>query len=93
MTLTLPASTVGEPRFDLETSYVADRDEGFLDRFKGSEFEREAQLKAIEQMTTAATGESNLIDLAEGSTVEMLRGLFDALGYTNITITFDEDPR
>jgi len=90
VTVTLPAPTVGEPRLDLETSYVAGRDDGFFDRFKGSDLEREAQLKAIEQMTTAATGEGNLIDLAKESTTAMLRGLFGSLGYTDIAITFDE---
>ena len=90
VTVKLPAPTVDEPALDLETSYVADRDEGFINKFKGSDLEREAQLKAIEQMTTAATGEGKLIDLAKESTTAMLRGLFGSLGYTNITITFDE---
>ncbi len=87
--VTLPAPTVGKPRLDLETSYVAHRDKGFINRFKGSDLEREAQLKAIQQMTTAATGEGNLIALAEESTTAVLRGLFGSLGYTNITIAFD----
>ena len=41
-------------------------------------------------MTAAATGEGKLIDLAKESTTAMLRGLFGSLGYTDITITFDE---
>lgn len=86
----LPAPTVAEPRLDLESSYVAHRDEGLINKFKGSDLEREAQLKAIEQMTTAAAGEGKLIDLAKESTTAMLRGLFGSLGYTDITITFDE---
>ena len=90
LTVALPVPTVGEPRLDLESSYVAHRDRGLINGFKGSDLEREAQLKAIEQMTTAATGEGNLIDLAKESTTTMLRGLFGSLGYTNITITFDE---
>lgn len=92
VTVNLPAPTVGEPRLDLETSYVADHDRGFIDGFQRSDLEREAQLKAIEQMTTAATGAGNLVDLAKESTTAMLRGLFGSLGYSNITITFDEDP-
>ena len=90
VTVNLPAPTVDEPALDLKTSYVAHRDEGFINKFKGSDLEREAQLKAIEQMTAAATGEGKLIDLAKESTTAMLRGLFGSLGYTNITITFDE---
>jgi hypothetical protein len=90
VTVNLPAPTVGEPRLDLETSYVAHRDEGLISKFRGSDLEREAQLKAIKQMTAAATGEGKLIDLAKESTTKTLRGLFSSLGYTNMTITFDE---
>jgi hypothetical protein len=89
-TVTLPKPTVGEPQLDLKTSYFADREKGFIDRFKGSDLEQKAQLEAIEKMTTAATGTHNLIDLAEKSTTEMLNGLFGSLGYTDITVNFDE---
>ena len=41
-------------------------------------------------MTTASSGEGMLIDRAEENTSAMLRGLLEALGYTSITITFDE---
>lgn len=90
VTVTLPAPMVGEPVLDLENSYVYDLDEGFITRFKGSELEREAQLKAVEQMTTAATGEDKLVDMAKQSTTASLSGLLGALGYTNIKISFDE---
>ena len=90
VTIRLPAPTADQPVLDLENSYVANHDEGLINRFKGSELEREAQLKAVEQMTTAATGEGMLIDRAKENTTAMLRGLFGSLGYTNITITFDE---
>lgn len=90
VTVKLPAPTLGEPVLDLENSYVANHDEGFIDKFRGSELEREAQLTAVEQMTTAATGEGSLMDLAEQNTTAMLRGLLGSLGYTDITITFDE---
>lgn len=91
VTIRLPAPRVDKPRLDLEHSYVADHDKGFTDRFKGSDLEREAQLEAVEKMTTAATGEGRLTDLAKQSTTTMLRGLLGALGYTDITIIFDED--
>ena len=90
VTVRLPAPTVDKPVLDLENSYVVNHDEGLINRFKGSELEREAQLKAVDQMTTAATGEDTLIDLAKTNTTAMLRGLFSSLGYTRITITFDE---
>jgi hypothetical protein len=90
VTISLPAPTADKPVLDLENSYVASHDEGLINRFSGSELERDAQLKAVEQMTTAATGEGTLIDLAKTNTTAMLRGLFGSLGYTKITITFDE---
>ncbi len=90
VTVRLPAPTVDEPVLDLETSYVVEHEEGLATRFKGSDLEEEAQLKAVEQMTAAATGEGMLIDLAETNTILMLRGLLGAPGYTDITITFDE---
>lgn len=90
VSVSLPAPTVGEPVLDLESSYVFEHDEGFIDDlFTGSEIEREAQLKAVDQMTAAATGDDKLVDMAKESTASMLRGLLGALGYTDITITFD----
>jgi hypothetical protein len=92
-TIRLPAPTAGKPTLDLATSYVADHDEGLLNRFKGSDLEREAQLKAVTQMSATAASEDLLIDKAKANTTAMLRGLFGSLGYTDITVTYDEDPR
>lgn len=89
-TIELPAPTVGEPVLDLETSYVVNRDKGLVDKFKGSDIEKEAQLTALEQMTEAATGEGLLLDRAKENTVAMLEGLLGALGYTEVTVTFAE---
>ncbi len=88
----LPAPRVGDPRLNLKTSYVAVRDEGFITKFKGTESERKAQLEAIERLSAVASGEGDLVELAQESTTAMLRGLFGSLGYTDITITFDESP-
>lgn len=92
VTIRLPAPTADKPVLDLENSYVASHDEGIINKFKGSEVEREAQLKAVAQMTTAATGEGMLVNRAKENTSAMLRGLFGSIGYTSITITFDKDP-
>jgi hypothetical protein len=88
----LPAPTADEPVLDLKNSYVANHDEGLINRFSGSELERDAQLKAVAQMTTAAHSQDMLIGRAKDNTSAMLRGLFGALGYTSIKVTFDEDP-
>lgn len=89
----LPAPRVEAPVLDIENSYVADRNEGLVSRFKGSDLEREAQLRAIEQITDAATGTDELTRLAEDNTSAMLNGLFGSLGFTDVTITFDEPGR
>ena len=93
VTIRLPAPTAGKPTLDLATSYVAEHDEGLLNRFKGSDLEREAQLRAVTQMSATAASEDLLIDKAKANTTAMLRGLFGSLGYTDITVTYDEDPR
>ncbi|MFK5584165.1 DUF4230 domain-containing protein [Serinicoccus sp. LYQ131] len=91
VTITLPAPTADRPVLDLENSYVAHRDEGLVTRFRGSELERDAQLRAVEQMTAAAGQEDMLIDQAKANTTAMLRGLFGSLGYTTINVEFDEN--
>lgn len=93
VTIRLPAPTVDKPVLDLENSYVVSHDQGITNRFKGSDLEREAQLTAMEQMTSAATGGSSLVDLAKSNTEGMLRGLLGALGFTTITVTFDGGAR
>lgn len=93
VTIRLPAPIVGRPVLDLENSYIADRDAGIVNRFQGSDLEREAQLKAVAQMSAAATGQGMLLERAEENTTAMLRGLLGSLGYTDITVTYDEDPR
>ncbi|MDE0777749.1 MAG: DUF4230 domain-containing protein [Nocardioides sp.] len=91
VTVTLPAPQADDPVLDLENSYVANRDEGIIDKFAGSDLELEAQLKAVEQMTAAVANEGMLVDRAKENTEAMLRGLFRSLGYTRITVNFDED--
>lgn len=92
-TVELPAPTVDDPVLDIENSYVAQRDQGLVNRFSGSDVEREAQLEAMERISEAATGTDALTDLARENTVAMLRGLFGSLGFTDVTITFDDEDR
>ena len=93
VSIRLPTPTADKPVLDIENSFVANHDKGFFTKFAGSDLEREAQLKAVKQMTKASAGESTLIDLAKENTSAMLRGLFGALRYTSVTITFDEGGR
>ena len=91
--INLPAPTVGEPNLDLDTSYFALRDKGFITKLRGSDLEQEAQRKAEERLSAAANGEGTLIELAAESTRAMLSGLLGVLDYTNIEINFEEAPR
>ncbi len=93
VTIRLPVPTVDKPVLDLQNSYVADHDKGLVNKFKGSELEKRAQLKAVGQLAADANREDRLIDLAKKNTSAMLHGLLGSLGYTSVTITFDEDPR
>lgn len=89
VSITLPEPTVGKPVLDVEGSYVADHDEGFTNAFSGSDMEHEAQVKAIDRMTETAAGEGMLLDKAQENTTAMLRGLLGALGYKDVTVTYD----
>ncbi len=89
VTVTLPAPQVGEPALDLEDSYVADADAGLVERFRGSELEREAQLKAAARLGQVA-GEGDLLDLAESSTRDTLEALLTSLGFAEVTVEFEE---
>lgn len=89
VTIDLPSPVPDEPVLNLETSYVANFDSGLVNKFKNSDLERDAQLKAIEQMRAAAVEEGALIEQAKENTISILEGLLSALGFTDITVTFD----
>ena len=44
---------------------------------------------AVAQMSQAASEGGPLVDLAESNTVAMLEGLLDALGHSDVTVTFE----
>lgn len=87
--VTLPAPRIDTPTLDLQNSYVADHDQGIVNRFKGSQLEADAQKRALEQMTAAATAENTLANRAKENTTAMLRGLFGAIGFTTVNVTYD----
>jgi len=96
VTLKLPAPQLGEPRLDLEASYVFAEQRGLLNRL-GEVFggdpnrQREAYQLAEERIATAAR-ESGLTERAQENTRKMLEGLLRSLGYTTVTITFAAAP-
>ena len=64
---------------------------GIADRFQGSDIERRAQRKAVEQMIAAAEGgDSGMVERAETNTTAMLEALFTAAEFETVAVTFAE---
>ncbi|WP_242423660.1 DUF4230 domain-containing protein, partial [Frankia sp. EI5c] len=96
-TINLPAPTLSEPRLDLEKSYVVARQRGALDRvgglFGGQSNDSELYREASAKIGAAAQADGEVLELARTNTTAMLRGLLGALGFTDITVNYAEDPR
>ena len=96
VTIVLPAPTLADPAVDPENSRVVSRDRGVLDRI-GSAFsdnptsERPLVIAAQQKMRDAAAA-SDLRAKAEDNTRKMLEGLTRALGYTNVSVSFNPSP-
>lgn len=88
VTVSLPAPQVDEPDLDLEESYVADADAGLIERFSGSELEREAQLDAAARLGQVAA-EGDLLELARSSTTDTLEALLGSLGFAEVVVEFE----
>lgn len=97
VTIELPAPTISDPDLDLDKSYVVARQRGALDRvgglFGGQSNDQELYQLASDRMATAAEEDGQVLELARTNTTAMLRGLLGALGFTEVTVTFVDDPR
>jgi hypothetical protein len=96
-TIHLPAPTLSEPKIDPKKSYVVARQRGALDRigglFGGQSQDQQLYVNATKRMGDAAAADGQVVALARQNTTAMLRGLLGALGFTNVTVTYDEDKR
>ena len=94
--LKLPAPQLGEPRLDLEQSYVFAEQRGLLNRlgevFGGDPNRQREAYRLAEERIAAAARESGLTARAQENTRKMLDGLLRSLGYTTVTITFAGAP-
>lgn len=96
VTVRLPPARLSEPRIDPERSYVVERDRGLLDR-AASAFsdnptgERDLYLLAEDKLSRAAA-ESDLLARAEANTRSMLTAMLGSLGYSDVTVIFEDDP-
>jgi hypothetical protein len=97
VTIRLPAPTLSEPRIDPKRSYVAARQRGALDRlgglFGGQGNEQQLYVAATGKMREAAQTDGQVLALARQNTTGMLKGFLGALGFTNVTVTYQEDRR
>jgi len=97
VTITLPPPTLGKANLDLDKSYVYAHQRGALDRigglFGGQSTDQNLYLKATQQMTAAAASDGQVIQLGKENTTAMLKGLLGALGYTDVTVNFEEDKK
>lgn len=89
----LPAPQLGEPKLDLERSYVFAEEQGLFNKigefFGGDPNRQRETLIVAEQRIASAAKVSGLVRRAEENTRKTLEGLLNALGYTNVTITFN----
>ena len=93
-TITLPAPTLSRPRLDVSRSRVYDRDRGLLNRigevFSDGDDQRELYVAAERKLTAAAAQRSGIRRRAEVNTRAMLRTLLRSLGFTSVTVRFEE---
>jgi hypothetical protein len=93
--LKLPHAELFGARVDPEQSYVYDRDRGLIDRVASlfqdnPTSEQELYVLAEEKLMDAAENDSGILARAERNTRLMLLGLFEALGFTSVSIEFVE---
>jgi hypothetical protein len=93
--LELPHAEFFGARVDPGRSYVYDRDRGLIDRVASlfqdnPTSEQELYVLAEEKLMEAAENDSGILARAERNTRLMLLGLFEALGFTSVSIEFVE---
>jgi hypothetical protein len=91
--LELPHAEFFGARVDPSRSYVYDRDRGLIDRVASlfqdnPTSERKLYVLAEEKLMDAAENDSGILARAERNTRLMLLGLFEALGFTSVSIEF-----
>jgi hypothetical protein len=93
-TITLPAPTLSRPRIDPARSRVYDRDRGLLNRigevFSDGGDQQELYVAAEGKLLAAAGSGAGLRRRAEANTRAMLRALLRSLGFTSVTVRFQQ---
>jgi hypothetical protein len=92
--ITLPAPALDRTNLDSERSYVFAQERGLLNRieslFSDNPGEQRELYVLAEQRIQAVAQESGIIERAEQNTRSMLVGMLRSLGYTSVTVTFEQ---
>lgn len=92
--ITLPAPVLDRTNLDSERSYVFAQERGLLNRieslFSDNAGEQRELYVLAEQKIQAVAQESGIIARAEQNTRSMLVGMLRSLGYTSVTVTFEQ---
>lgn len=92
--ITLPAPALDRTNLDSERSYVFAQERGLLNRieslFSDNPGEQRELYVLAEQRIQAVAQESGIIARAEQNTRSMLVGMLRSLGYTSVTVTFEQ---
>jgi len=92
--ITLPTPALDRTNLDSERSYVFAQERGLLNRieslFSDNPGEQRELYVLAEQKIQAVAQESGIIARAEQNTRSMLVGMLRPLGYTSVTVTFEQ---
>jgi hypothetical protein len=94
-TILVPPPRIGRPQLDLHQSYVYDRDRGVLNQIGGlfsddTGAQQQVYLAAERQIGTAAR-QGGLNARARTNTRAMLQSLLGGLGFTHVTVRFEDE--
>jgi hypothetical protein len=94
VSITLPPPQQSAAALDMQKSYVVAEERGLLDRigdaFKSDPGKQQKVYQLAQQRITEAARASGLDARAQQNTQRMLESLFTRLGYTSVTVKFDQ---
>jgi Protein of unknown function (DUF4230) len=94
VTITLPPPQQSQAALDMQKSYVVAEERGLLNRigdaFKDDPNQQQKVYQLAQQRITEAARASGLDQRAKVNTQRMLESLFTRLGYTAVTVNFDQ---
>jgi hypothetical protein len=94
----LPRARLGTVRIDPDGSYTFERNRGVLDRIGGAFSDNPSselpfyQLAEEKMRAAAAADGSGIVERSEDNTRSMLTSMLHSLGFTTVTVTFEEAP-